>query len=442
MASSRALSLSGGVRVARLVHPATHPVLLPARTTWPPAFGRRSCMRSMATATPTLESEQRDVASHAGDAPAVHRPTMEPGAFQRLPIVASAKELVRTSVRRASRVGNNNKLKNEAAKARNRASRAMDTLMKEMCGPLGQYRSGFPSRERLHPFDAALLDLTVGAERYRRTLAQLEAFKKTAVQVTKMYANRAVKASNMREAIEIREEALAQVELALTTGAAVVDELKDIARNLRRLPVVDLSGATVALVGAPNVGKSSLVQLLSSGLPEVCDYPFTTRSIKVGHFFVDGMRHQVTDTPGLLARPDPERNAMERLTLATLLHLPTSVVFVADLTGQCGTSVGKQWAIRQELKARFPNKPWLDVCSKADLLEAEFRVADAHRAGQGTTQPPEALTTAVEWAVHVPEALRVSATTEQGLDGLKVSLSDTVRAALESLDAWVDAEEA
>lgn len=69
-------------------------------------------------------------------------------------------------------------------------------------------------------------------------------------------------------------------------------------------------------------------------------------------------------------------------------------------------------------------------------------MADAHRAGQGTTQPPEALTTAVEWAVHVPEALRVSATTEQGLDGLKVSLSDTVRAALESLDAWVDAEEA
>ena len=43
----------------------------------------------------------------------------------------------------------------------------------------------------------------------------------------------------------------------------------------------------VALVGAPNVGKSSLVQVLSSGEPEVCDYPFTTRSIKMGHFYVD-----------------------------------------------------------------------------------------------------------------------------------------------------------
>lgn len=47
-------------------------------------------------------------------------------------------------------------------------------------------------------------------------------------------------------------------------------------------------------MGAPNVGKSSLVQLLSSGLPEVQNYPFTTRSIKMGHFYVAGRQHQVT----------------------------------------------------------------------------------------------------------------------------------------------------
>lgn len=55
---------------------------------------------------------------------------------------------------------------------------------------------------------------------------------------------------------------------------------------------------------------------------------------------------QVTDTPGLLNREDGDRNAMERLTLASLQHLPTAVLFVADLTGECGTSVADQWRIR------------------------------------------------------------------------------------------------
>ena len=45
-------------------------------------------------------------------------------------------------------------------------------------------------------------------------------------------------------------------------------------------------------------------------------------------------------------RPDEDRNAMERLTLASLQHLPTAVLFVVDLTEGCGTSVGDQHAIR------------------------------------------------------------------------------------------------
>jgi hypothetical protein len=43
----------------------------------------------------------------------------------------------------------------------------------------------------------------------------------------------------------------------------------------------------------------------------------------MGHFWVDARKHQVTDTPGLLARADDERNAMELLTLAALSHLPS-----------------------------------------------------------------------------------------------------------------------
>lgn len=35
------------------------------------------------------------------------------------------------------------------------------------------------------------------------------------------------------------------------------------------MPVVDLETPTLCLVGAPNVGKSSLVRILSTGKPEV-----------------------------------------------------------------------------------------------------------------------------------------------------------------------------
>ena len=67
---------------------------------------------------------------------------------------------------------------------------------------------------------------------------------------------------------------------------------------------------------------------------------------------------------------------MERLTLACLQYLPTAALFVMDLTGECGTSVDKQWRIRADLKARFPHKAWLDVLSKADLLEDVFAAAE------------------------------------------------------------------
>jgi nucleolar GTP-binding protein len=45
--------------------------------------------------------------------------------------------------------------------------------------------------------------------------------------------------------------------------------LLQVSRSLRALPYVEPTLPTLALVGAPNVGKSSLVRLLSSGVPEV-----------------------------------------------------------------------------------------------------------------------------------------------------------------------------
>jgi len=103
----------------------------------------------------------------------------------------------------------------------------------------------------------------------------------------------------------------------------------------------------------------------------VNDYPFTTRGVTIGHI-VDinkDIRFQVMDTPGLLDRPAEERNEMEKLTFASLLHLPTAVIYVIDPSGLSGekSTLQAQLNVRNILKQRFPKRPWIDVVSKGDL---------------------------------------------------------------------------
>ena len=57
---------------------------------------------------------------------------------------------------------------------------------------------------------------------------------------------------------------------------------------------------------------------------------------------------------------------MEKLTFASLAHLPTAVIFVIDPTGLSGekSTLLAQLSVRKHLKERFPRRPWLDVVSK------------------------------------------------------------------------------
>jgi hypothetical protein len=105
------------------------------------------------------------------------------GAFQRIPMVPPAEEHLASALRRARRVGGNAKLRNEAARARNRAARQMDELTREISAPLGAIARGFPAPARLHPFEAALLELTIGAANYERRLARVDALRRSAVEV-------------------------------------------------------------------------------------------------------------------------------------------------------------------------------------------------------------------------------------------------------------------
>mmetsp|Transcript_16224 Transcript_16224/g.27868 ORF Transcript_16224/g.27868 Transcript_16224/m.27868 type:complete len:158 (+) Transcript_16224:2-475(+) len=124
-----------------------------------------------------------------------------------------------------------------------------------------------------------------------------------------------------------------------------------------------------------------------------------------------------------------------------------------DLTEECGTSVPDQWAVRQEVRLRFPDKPWIDVFSKADLLAPLFQdatqwaqdnlsdnsltgssqldepvvsvMAHAHGSATAVSSTWDAVPSVqgpVEMAARLPHALRVSSLTEEGISQLQVNI--------------------
>lgn len=295
-------------------------------------------------------------------------PLKELGAFQHLPMVACSSDLLGSALRKARNVGPTRGINNIAKRERNRGAKQLDTLTKELALPLRVYIEKFPRKHHLHAYEYSLIDLTFGTGKYEEVLENVNTFRKKILDVGKNYASICAKSTTKRGAEEVLKEGFSKLEEHFQRNGGVVDELMNVAKVLRAMPVFNLKTPTLCLVGAPNVGKSSLVRVLSTGKPEVCNYPFTTRGISMGHIFIQTDVYQVTDTPGLLRRPDDERNNMEKLTLAALSYLPTAVLYVHDLTGECGVKVSDQLLLYKEIKEKFHQRPWLDVVSKADLL--------------------------------------------------------------------------
>jgi len=58
----------------------------------------------------------------------------------------------------------------------------------------------------------------------------------------------------------------------------------------------------VALVGLPNVGKSQLLAAVTDALPEIAEYPFTTKSPNIGMMKFENIQIQLVDTPAVTGK--------------------------------------------------------------------------------------------------------------------------------------------
>ena len=69
--------------------------------------------------------------------------------------------------------------------------------------------------------------------------------------------------------------------------------LEQVRQHMSRLPGIDPNTRSLLLCGYPNVGKSSMMNILTRADVEVQPYAFTTKSLYVGHMDYRYMRWQV-----------------------------------------------------------------------------------------------------------------------------------------------------
>ncbi len=129
--------------------------------------------------------------------------------------------------------------------------------------------------------------------------------------------------------------------------------------------------ADVALVGKPNVGKSTLLSVITNAKPKIADYEFTTLSPNLGVVKIYDDSFVVADIPGLID------GASEGAGLGHefLAHIERTrlVVHVIDASGYYGNDIVDDYkTINKELKKyneRLSKLPQIVVFTKLDLID-------------------------------------------------------------------------
>ena len=130
--------------------------------------------------------------------------------------------------------------------------------------------------------------------------------------------------------------------------------------------------ADVGLVGYPNVGKSTILSVVTAARPKIANYHFTTLTPNLGLVRHAGMDFVMADIPGIIEGASEGAG----LGLAFLRHIERTrlLLHVIDMSGLEGRDPVEDYEhINHELEAygELKNRPQIVAANKMDIPEAE-----------------------------------------------------------------------
>jgi len=172
--------------------------------------------------------------------------------------------------------------------------------------------------------------------------------------------------------------------------------------------------ADAALIGCPNVGKSSIISRLSNARPKIANYPFTTLAPNLGVVRIaHGKEFLIADVPGLIEGAAGGKG----LGNVFLKHVERCYLLVHVLDGAAVEGrdpVRDYLIIRKELEKYSPElskKDEIVVANKVDMLSEKERRELKDRLEKEIGK----------------EVLLVSAVTLEGLEDLKYRIWEKIK---------------
>jgi len=233
---------------------------------------------------------------------------------------------------------------------------------------LSQIIQDFPKLDDVHPFYADLMNVLYDKDHYKLALGQINTARYLIDNVAKDYVRLLKYGDSLYRCKQLKKAALGRMATVMKRQASNLTYLEQVRQHLSRLPSIDPYTRTILVTGFPNVGKSSFINKITRAEVEVQPYAFTTKSLYVGHTDYKYLRWQVIDTPGILDHPLEDRNVIEMQAITALAHLRACVLYVMDLSEQCGYRLEEQVQLFESIKPLFANKPLLVVLNKIDIM--------------------------------------------------------------------------